>query len=223
MLALATLLLVPAVAAAALPPANPPDVAKLKAKGVQVDWPLTASVELTAYHVVALEVRSRTPVTVSLVVVGRNGRPLRSLARKTLRHGRVDHYMAGHQGRRLALRLDVGKQRYWSWIVVRRDTRPTLSCEHGPETAPTLQLGKGLRSGQRFTVGLRNAGRCPAGGTLGDTHWLRPTAAGWEPIPVDCAYNYVITPERPSSNAICELSTGWYDPSVSVTFTLIIG
>jgi len=204
LLAVVAVLLAPAVAGAALPAANPPDVAALKAQGVEVEWPLTASVELSRMHYLNLRVRSRKPVTLSLIAVGRKGRPLRSVARKTLRSGTFEQYLVMARARRLALRLDVGKQRYWSWITVRADDRPAVTCEHGTETAPTLQLPAApLRLGQPFNVGLRNGGRCPLGVLGLDLTWYRPSAdGGWESVPIDCGTGALIT--EPTGRSICD-------------------
>lgn len=209
-LALVLLLFVPSAAAAALPKAQPPDVRALKAKGVEVDWPLTRSVELSASHFLDIKVRSRRPVTLSLVLVGRNGRPLRSVARTTLRTGSFQHFMSLYRGKRLALRLDVGAQRYWSWIRVHKDPdRALVTCEHGAEVLPTLELAAGpLRAGQTYTVGLRNGGCCPMSVLGIDDQWLRPAAAGgWESIPIDCVSGQLITDVTPVS--ICDRVGVW--------------
>jgi hypothetical protein len=202
--AVVSLLLVPGVAGAALPKAHPPDVKALEAKGVEVDWPLTASVELSKAHAVAVSVRSRTPVTLSLVAVGRNGRPLRAVARKTVRTGTFEQDLFMARAQRLALRLDVGKQRYWSWIRVRDDSEPAVKCEHGTESTPTFEAPETpLRVGQRYRFRLRNPGACPAAVLSPDDQWLRPGATGgWEPVPLDCGTGELIT--GTTSPSICD-------------------
>ena len=103
----------PAAAAADLPPQQPPPSTPL---GINVSWP--ARHTNTGYEPGSrIEVRvdsARRPVKLSLVSVDPDGRPLRAVARQTLRRGtfRATVPAAGM----FALRMNVADRRYWSWI-----------------------------------------------------------------------------------------------------------
>jgi hypothetical protein len=131
-LALLALLMIPARAAAALPAAHPPDRAALKAAGVRVTWPVAGSTASRGFgaklsvKVVSKHARSR----LALLRVNASGRPLRAVARRTLRSGtfsaRVPRYPTGAV---YELRLIVAGQTYSSWITtpVRIDDGPAGS------------------------------------------------------------------------------------------------
>ena len=205
---LACVVVSPAVAHAALPAAHPPTSAQLRAKKVQLTWPLTDRARLPGFHVIRIPVRSlKHPVTLSLVEVDRRGRTIRTLERETLRRGMFEAYIAEPGMQRLALRLRVGRSRYWSWITaVAERTMERIACEHGVAMDPVLSLGgTPLRSGRAFVLELQNPGRCPLGVVAPLVYWQRPVAGGgWELVPTNCEDNSVRSPGDDSPTMICD-------------------
>jgi hypothetical protein len=171
-------------ARAALPAAHPPDQAKLARHGVLVAWPLTRSVRVRPLHRLVVPVRARKPVTVSLTAVDARGRHVTTLKRRTLRNGTFTATLYNPPlRRRLALRLDVAGQRYWSWVRLSR-TGP-VRCEHGALERPRIVAGPtSLRAGDTYTLRFRNDGRCPAEMVTQrfpwNPRWWRQTPSGWE-------------------------------------------
>jgi hypothetical protein len=192
-----------ALALAALPPAHPPDVDALKKQGVAVTWPLTRSVRLpSAYpHDLGVAVRAKRRVTISLRRVDARGRLVETVKRQTVREGTFDEYVYGKPGARFQLRLEVGKQRFWSWITL--VDSPRIACERGTSVEPGVAVEPTLHPGQDFTVRFHNAGRCPQEvDRWTAVGWEQWTDAGWAPVDIECSTGDVRTPTSPS--AVCD-------------------
>jgi hypothetical protein len=144
---------------------------------------VTATTRLAFLQWLEIPVRAERPVTLSLVAVDAAGRRLRTIKRTTTRDGRFVVSLS-RRGRH-ALRLDVGKRHYWSWIDVAADPTAAIACEHGAERDPQLKLDARLRAGQSFTLALRNPGRCAMGVLDPTLTWERATPRGWEPVPAE--------------------------------------
>ncbi|MDA0165561.1 hypothetical protein OM076_35155 [Solirubrobacter ginsenosidimutans] len=203
-----TLLLLPAFAgtAHALPRAHPPDVKVLRAQGVRVDWPLTASARFPANRVATLAVSVKSPrraVKLSLAAVDSRGRDVERFKVERLRRGTFATELAGRSGERFALRLDVGGKRYGSWITLADD--PGFACEHGDAAGPAISVEPTvLRADQAFAIRFANPGDCTLGvAEWTDVAWERATPeGGWEPVQLDCATGDVWT--STGTTTICD-------------------
>ena len=132
----------PAVAAAQLPAARPPDkgVANIvRAWPIRGDRPAVYRDEAR----VSVRVASRhRAVQVSLVKVRSDGTPIRVVSHRTLRRGTVRFTLSSPAT--YALRLAVGKRRYWSWIRVDICAAPTGDRAELRLNATTIHPGDTL-------------------------------------------------------------------------------
>jgi hypothetical protein len=166
--------LIPALAALAFPASAPPaQLPPTRAiDGVRIVWPARqASVRLSAGALVRVRVRSDGPRSrVRLVRVTASGKPMRTIARATLRSGSFSVALPLVAPARYALRAQVAGHRYWSWIVVAASPTPPAPAPtptpvppSGPPTDPLRCADGGGSRGVQLVLGAASAA---AGGQM---------------------------------------------------------
>lgn len=184
-----------------MPAANPPKKSALRAVGLRISWPISASeVNLRPGTRLVVRVsrvrgaRTRRPkARIKLVRVDARGRAIKAVARRAMRAGTFVVRLPSRAGARYALRLAVGKQRYWSWIATSEPAAPVLepilplsACPRpGPSAGHARVDPPTGRSWDRLTVSLTNTGSSCLTGGVG-YGWERQLAGGrWEEVRPD--------------------------------------
>jgi hypothetical protein len=119
----------------ALPPAEPP--ARVVA-GVQVTWPLSKpeTSVLPGSKLTVRIVSKRRRAQVSLVRVDAAGRPVRAIARRTLKRGSFTVTVPAAMGARYALRLNVAGRKRFSWLTTPAPSPPAPMPVPAPTPTP---------------------------------------------------------------------------------------
>lgn len=128
-------------ASAALPAPKPPSAAAMKKLGVRVVWPAGRRV-MTVEPGERLHVRVRraggaTP-RVTLVRVDSRGRRMRQVGTDAGRRGVLSVTVPERAGARYALQLQVGPERFWSWLQAQPAPEPVVAPPPLPAPEPPL-------------------------------------------------------------------------------------
>jgi hypothetical protein len=169
----------------ALPPVQlpPPVVA-----GVHITWPKQTGA--SAGTALTVKVASaRHTARLSLVAVGRDGKPVRALARRTLRTGTFKATVGG--AGTYELRITVAGRSYGSWVNV-----PSLPCGLANGGAQIVLGATSARPGGSLPYDVVNTGDKGITGGAPYTLARRRDDGSWQPLPsgIFPMYAVVIAP-----------------------------